>query len=269
MGRKVINFNTRGVSLGKGVCVYLISGMNALYVGTGGPNRIYSHRQTFKAKEHGNPYMQNIVNKYGLDQFYYSKLMTIPEEYEEQRWLIENSYIKHFDTFHNGYNLREFADTPSLGQPAWNLGIPCSEERKLAISKANKGRKKSEAEIQQIRERMKGRKHSEETKRKLSLSKMGDKNPAFGKAAHNKGIPMSAEQKIKLSKALLGREVPESVREKTYKKYIFISPTGEFVEVFGLNKFCKKYGLNTGAMAQVAKNNPKYPAHKGWKNARK
>ena len=33
----------------------------------------------------------------------------------------------------------------------------------------------------------KGFRHSEETKKKLSLSKMGSKNPMFGKKPHNYG----------------------------------------------------------------------------------
>ena len=33
----------------------------------------------------------------------------------------------------------------------------------------------------------KGRKHTEETKKKLSQAKLGEKNPNFGKPAWNKG----------------------------------------------------------------------------------
>lgn len=46
---------------------------------------------------------------------------------------------------------------------------------------------------------MRGRKHSEETKRKMSESRSGEKNPNFGK-------PMSEEQKRKLSDGRLGNK---------------------------------------------------------------
>ena len=45
----------------------------------------------------------------------------------------------------------------------------------------------------------KHKKHSEETKRKISESHMGDKNPQYGKSSWNKNIPHSEETKNKMS----------------------------------------------------------------------
>lgn len=79
------------------------------------------------------------------------------------------------------------------------------------------------------RGRPKGFKLTEETKKKLSLSKMGSKNPMFGKkswnrglkgvqVAWNKGKRMSTEQKEKISKnrtgKMLATENPEWKGEK-------------------------------------------------------
>ena len=64
---------------------------------------------------------------------------------------------------------REAWNKGKKGKEPWNKGKkgyktkPCSEERKLKISKANKGRTSP----------MKGKKFSEEHKKKISLSKLG------------------------------------------------------------------------------------------------
>lgn len=56
------------------------------------------------------------------------------------------------------------------GQPAWNKGIPMSDEQKKKISETKKG------------------KHlSEEHRRKLSETKKGENNPAYGKHWYNNG----------------------------------------------------------------------------------
>lgn len=68
-----------------------------------------------------------------------------------------------------------------------NYGKPRSEETKIKISNANKGSKNG----------MFGKNHSLETKQKLAIA--GSKNK--GKPSHNKGKPMSEEQKAKISAA--------------------------------------------------------------------
>ena len=64
------------------------------------------------------------------------------------------------------------------GKPSWNKGIPHTEESKLKISVANKGKKRSEEVKRKLSESHKGKnswskgmKFSEETKKKMSKSK--------------------------------------------------------------------------------------------------
>lgn len=47
----------------------------------------------------------------------------------------------------------------------------------------------------------KGKKRSDETRRKMGESKKGEKNPNYGKPAWNKGKPLSADHKNRLSEA--------------------------------------------------------------------
>lgn len=83
-----------------------------------------------------------------------------------------------------------------------------------------------------------GRKHTKETKKRLSESK---------KKTHN---------------------TPE-FREKHLKRYAnqaweFLTPEGKYVKIEGsLNQFCRDNSLNTGAMCQVHKGNK--PHYKGWR----
>lgn len=98
-------------------------------------------------------------------------------------------------------------------------GFKHTEETKKRMSQSASGKNNSqfgthhsEEWKRKMIESRKGYKHSIETKKKLSLAKLGDKNPSKrldvrkkmskakkGRPAHNKGVPMSEEQKKKLS----------------------------------------------------------------------
>ena len=107
-----------------------------------------------------------------------------------------------------------------------NLGKKASDEARKNMSEAQKGRKHTDESKNKMSEVQKGRKHTEDTKMKISKSKKGVKNPTSGekisialkgRPAHNKGIPMSEEQKIKISNSNKGRVVTEETRSKISK----------------------------------------------------
>jgi hypothetical protein len=58
-----------------------------------------------------------------------------------------------------------------------------------------------------------GFKMPEEAKKKIAESKIGEKNPMFGKAAYNRGVSPSEESKRKNSKAHLGKPGPNKGRK--------------------------------------------------------
>lgn len=104
-----------------------------------------------------------------------------------------------------------------LGNKLGAKGVPVSIETREKLSKALKGKYTGENSS------FYGKHHSEETRKKLSLSKMGEKNPMYGKKTFwygkhlpedvrkklseskkgqipwNKGIPMKEESKLKAS----------------------------------------------------------------------
>lgn len=88
-----------------------------------------------------------------------------------------------------------------------STGKKHTEESKKKISEKNKGRKMKPETKEKLRNINLGKVRSEESKKKTSES-------LKGRPAHNKGIPMSQEQKFKISQANMGRVVTPETREK-------------------------------------------------------
>lgn len=110
-------------------------------------------------------------------------------------------------------------------------GIPCSEETKRKISAANKisltGISRSEEFKLKISKASKGRKHSQEAKEKLSkiVAEEHKKNPRKWSeeskrklSATNKGRIMSEEQKKKISDAKILRDSARPITDETKRK---------------------------------------------------
>jgi len=124
-----------------------------------------------------------------------------------------------------------------------------------------------------------GYKHSEETKRKIGLSKIGNKNWVDKKHTNEtkkkmsdaqKGKSFTEEHKKNLRIARKGivftEEHKKNIGISGRKKYIVITPDGEKIEVNGLKIFCieyKKEKLNPCNMNLVASGKRKH--HKGYK----
>lgn len=74
---------------------------NKLYIGSSKNirTRIYNHKNKLKYNKHNNPYLQNVVNKYGLDCFN----IGILEKCDEKNLLIKEQY--YLDNMKPEYNL--------------------------------------------------------------------------------------------------------------------------------------------------------------------
>jgi hypothetical protein len=101
------------------------------------------------------------------------------------------------------------------------------------------------------------RKHTEETKKKISQKVAGKNNPSYG-------VPCSEERKRKISERAKERfaggfKSPSSVT------YLLTSPSGEKFEVFGeLKKFCSENKISYATMSAAIKYNRKGPRKNGW-----
>lgn len=92
-----------------------------------------------------------------------------------------------------------------------------TEETKLKISKANKGRKWTEEQKQRIAGRDKGRFVCDEWRAKMSISQTGRKHPEEVKikiSEANKGRIFTEEHKKHISEACVGRKLSEETKEK-------------------------------------------------------
>jgi hypothetical protein len=158
-----------------------------------------------------------------------------------------------------------------------------------------------------IRKRMseshKGKTHTDETKKKMSLMRQGELNSNYGNiyspetrikmSNSQKGKFVSQETKNKLSKAhqnrtysedrnakvsasLTGRKLsPEHIsnmskaakgpRPNRRKEYKLISPDGNFTHITDLKTFCQDNDLNYGSMqGMFHRSKTSYASYKGW-----
>lgn len=104
------------------------------------------------------------------------------------------------------------------GHIPWNRGKktgPLSDEHKKKLSKSQMGenngfygKKHTDESKRKISETHSGKRLSEDHKRKISRGKMGKNNPNYGKPAWNKGKKHSKETRHKISEALKGEKNP-------------------------------------------------------------
>ena len=123
-----------------------------------------------------NIHFHNALRKYKLENFVYCVL--------EENVLFENlnmremDWIEYYDSFYGGYNLTLGGDGAK--------GVILSKEARRKISEFHKGKPVWNSGKHGI--------YSEETLKKLS-------NASKGRKPWNKGIPMTEEQKIKISES--------------------------------------------------------------------
>ena len=86
----------------------------------------------------------------------------------------------------------------------------------------------------------------EEIRKKMSMK-------LKGRIAHNKGKPMSEEQKKKLSDAHKGKTMSEEVKKKLSKKVLQFTLNGEFVREWPSTRECGRNGFDSGAVTKCCK----------------
>ena len=101
------------------------------------------------------------------------------------------------------------------------------------------------------------KKHTEETKRKISEKVAGKNNPSYG-------IPCSEDRKRKISEKAKQR-FADGFKSPSAKTFILTSPEGEEFEVSGeLKMFCKLKNISYATMSAAIQYNRTGPRKNGW-----
>jgi len=175
-------------------------------------------------------HLHKSISKYGEDNF----TIAILEESDDCEYLLnerESFWIEKYNTFHEGYNM-------TLGGNG-ALGYKHDEEVKKKISQQYIDRwKDDEYRFKQSKNpRMYGKKHSTESRDKISKSNLGKKH--------------STESREKISDSL------------STLYWVLIFPGGSEILIQNLRKYCRENNLNQSHLYQVAKGNMK--SYKGIK----
>ena len=202
--------------------------------------------------ENGGKYkIHYAIRKYGKENFDIEMITTTDNK--EHALLIESENIKKYDSYDTGYNMNE-GGTGLLYH---------TDDTKKKMSDNNhwNGKKRSGSDNPMF-----GRKHSEESKKKMSEKKIGmlagEKHPLFGK--HH-----SEETKEKIRQKALGRPSPRRgvvLSEETKRKmseskkgkvswsnnWLVTFPDGHEEKTDNMAEFCRKYNLHKGNMSSVA-----------------
>lgn len=148
----------------------------------------------------------------------------------------EKYWISQFRTW--GFNLTNISE----GGDGGNFGFECNKK----ISMRLKNRVFSKVTLEKMRESAKLRKITDEGRKKLSLSKMGQKNPMFGK---------------KQSKSFI---------ENQFKPVIQLSINNEIIKEWGSLKEVSEYLLiNRNTIRMVCQGKRKTAGGYKWKFAKK
>lgn len=155
-------------------------------------------------------HLRNAIEKYGKEHFI-KTVLTSGLTTQEQADAAERYWIGYFDSINNGYNIREggsrgklSAETRARMSESAKKRAPISEETREKLRKASTGRKHSKETL----EKLKAAKSnvSAETREKLSAAAMGNKKTL--------GRKHSEESKAKMSAVKMGHEVTEETIEK-------------------------------------------------------
>ena len=238
---------------------------NKFYIGstTNIIERFYNHRSQLNRNIHDNSYLQRSWNKYGKDNFDFITLKEceekdlITEEQKELNTHFGNDYC---------YNLSPSADVSMRG-------VPRSEEVKLKISLAQKGKPRWNKEQKKYFSIInKGRKHSKETIEKFKGRKSSFEN--IEKAQKfNDGRVYSKKHCTNISTTKLSKQkkfnddeiekirigVQKSIKEGRYHKNKVPLNEYENIKLLYLSgkmnqrKLAFKYGITPPSMSKLLK----------------
>jgi hypothetical protein len=189
----------------------------AFYVGKGVRDRIHRHERDAALSKNINPYKENVIRKIlaGGGQVIKTKLAYFETHDEALKY--EIALIFFLNATDSLTNLTPGGD----GQ----IGVVFSEEHRRKLSEAQKGKPRAplppEAR-QRVTEANRGKRRSEETRRRMSEARMGKPLSEAAKEKLrlvNTGKSPSEEARRKMSEAQKGRVVSEEERQRIGERY--------------------------------------------------
>jgi hypothetical protein len=190
------------------------------YIGKGTKYRAYNSTQR-------NEFWKRTVAKYG-----YAVVKLVDGLTHDQAIEIEKQYIGKYGLRSEGgllvnltYGGQGMSGFKMSQESKAKIGIHQvgrvkSEEEKNKLRIANKGKRRSDEVRQRLSVAHTGKRVSEEAKEKIRQSKLGCNNPNYGKKTWRYGIPMSEEEKRKLSEARKGIKQSEDRKEKSIEALV-------------------------------------------------
>jgi len=182
--------------------------------------RLKEHLYRLINNNHHNDFLQNAWNKYGNDAFefiiseYVENNMSLLKEYEQKYLdIIKNNRL---NGINNSYNCEENSE----------FGGPKSEQSRLKISTANRNRI-----------------WKNESRKKLSILNKGKNNKMYGTIGPNRGKKLSNETRLKISKSKIGTKLSEETKEKLSK-----INTGKKLSTETINKLKEKLSGKSNPM---------------------
>lgn len=173
-----------------------------MYIGSaskGFETRRKIHLEELKKNRHWNIYLQNFVNKYGIDKLKF-EILEIVEDFDK---VIEREQF-YLDKYWDMGLLFNIARIAGKGPDV--TGRTHTEDAKKKMSLANKGKHHSEETKKKIRLGNSEKTISKETKEKMSLAHKGNSNSL--------GSRRTVETKIKISLANKGKSLSKETKEK-------------------------------------------------------
>ncbi len=190
-------------------------------------------KHLYEAKKNCKVRFHLAINKYGSENFTWEILCSCFSI--EECNVMEEYYISYFDTTkkQKGYNIKFGGENYRLSEETKikignaNKGKKHTEEAKKKMSKSRSGenhfrfgKSLTEEHKEKLREKKIGTRFSEDVKKKMSESKRGEQNPMFGKK-----IPITEERRnilkilfAKEKNPMYGKKHSEETRKKISEK---------------------------------------------------
>lgn len=173
-----------------------------------------------------NTHLLNAMRKYGLENFSFEILETLPIDDPEMLTLREQHYMDLYNSLNpeKGYNLKEAGSAGRLTEEGLrhlresHLGKTATEETRRKMSESRKGHQTSSETRQKISKAQKGRiLWSDEDKQKMSETRKGRTHTDEARqkmSKTRKGHVISEETRKKISEAHKGMKHTEESKQK-------------------------------------------------------